>query len=207
MPTYEYVCRACGHEFEEFQSIKADPVAVCPKCRKRKVSRKIGIGGAVLFKGGGFYETDYRSESYRSGADAEKKAGEAKAGEARSAVDASKGPNAKPAGDAEARSEAGSPTKPDASSTPAREAKDTAESSGSPDRSKASSSPASATASSDPARAENRRIESRATHPSRVGRGIGNIVAKGAKDGKPTQARTAARPSRPASRSKGRGRG
>ena len=68
MPTYEYICRACGHEFEEFQSIKADPIAVCPKCRKRKVERKIGIGGAVIFKGGGFYETDYRSESYEKGA-------------------------------------------------------------------------------------------------------------------------------------------
>ena len=63
MPTYEYICRACGHEFEEFQSIKADPIAVCPKCRRKKVERKIGIGGAVIFKGGGFYETDYRSET------------------------------------------------------------------------------------------------------------------------------------------------
>ena len=52
MPTYEYICRACAHEFEEFQSIKADPVAVCPKCRKKKVERKISIGGAVIFKGG-----------------------------------------------------------------------------------------------------------------------------------------------------------
>jgi putative FmdB family regulatory protein len=76
MPTYEYVCRACGHEFEEFQSIKADPIAVCPKCRKKQVERKIGLGGAVIFKGGGFYETDYRSESYKSGEDAEKKARE-----------------------------------------------------------------------------------------------------------------------------------
>jgi putative FmdB family regulatory protein len=58
MPTYEYICRACGHEFEEFHSIKADPIAICPKCRKKKVERKIGIGGAVIFKGGGFYKTD-----------------------------------------------------------------------------------------------------------------------------------------------------
>ena len=78
MPTYEYICRACGHEFEEFQSIKAEPTAVCPKCRKKKVDRKISGGGAVIFKGRGFYETDYRSESYKSGADAEKKAGESK---------------------------------------------------------------------------------------------------------------------------------
>jgi putative FmdB family regulatory protein len=64
MPTYEYICRACGHEFEEFQSIKADKIEVCPKCRKKKVERKIGIGGAVIFRGGGFYETDYRSADY-----------------------------------------------------------------------------------------------------------------------------------------------
>jgi putative FmdB family regulatory protein len=49
MPTYEYICRACGHEFEEFQSIKADPIAVCPECRKKKVERKISTGGAVIF--------------------------------------------------------------------------------------------------------------------------------------------------------------
>ena len=66
MPTYEYICNACGHEFDEFQSIKADRLEVCPKCRKKKLERKIGIGGAVIFKGGGFYETDYRSDNYRA---------------------------------------------------------------------------------------------------------------------------------------------
>ena len=65
MPTYEYVCRACGHEFDEFQSIKAPTLTKCPECRKAKLERKIGIGAGVLFKGGGFYETDYRSESYK----------------------------------------------------------------------------------------------------------------------------------------------
>ena len=64
MPTYEYAYSACGHEFEEFQSIKADPIRTCPRCGKRKVERKIGIGGAVIFRGGGFYETDYRSADY-----------------------------------------------------------------------------------------------------------------------------------------------
>ena len=67
MPTYEYICKACAHEFEEFQSIKADPIRVCPNCGKKKVDRKISMGGAVIFKGGGFYETDYRSESYKAG--------------------------------------------------------------------------------------------------------------------------------------------
>lgn len=74
MPTYEYACRACGHEFEQFQSITAEPVRVCPSCRRRKVERKIGIGGAVIFKGGGFYETDYRSESWKKGEEASKEA-------------------------------------------------------------------------------------------------------------------------------------
>jgi len=80
MPTYEYECEACGHTFEKFQSIKARPVRTCPKCGERKVNRLLGTGAAVIFKGSGFYATDYRSKSYRAG---EKKAsggnGEAKA--------------------------------------------------------------------------------------------------------------------------------
>ncbi|MGC4032612.1 MAG: zinc ribbon domain-containing protein [Tepidisphaeraceae bacterium] len=64
MPTYEYICDACQHEFEKFQLIKADPITVCPTCGKEQVRRKIGTGAGILFKGGGFYETDYRSNSY-----------------------------------------------------------------------------------------------------------------------------------------------
>ncbi|MFP6900470.1 MAG: zinc ribbon domain-containing protein [Opitutales bacterium] len=60
MPTYEYVCRVCGHEFEKFQSMTDEPVKSCPKCRKRQVRRKIGMGAGVIFKGSGFYETDYK---------------------------------------------------------------------------------------------------------------------------------------------------
>ena len=75
MPTYEYACRACGHNFEQFQSITSDPVRTCPKCRKRAVERKIGIGAGVLFRGGGFYETDYRSESYAKAEKAERESG------------------------------------------------------------------------------------------------------------------------------------
>ena len=78
MPTYEYVCRACRHEFERFQPITAEAIKLCPKCKRRRVERKIGIGAGVLFKGGGFYETDYRSESYRKSEDAEKKESEKK---------------------------------------------------------------------------------------------------------------------------------
>ncbi len=68
MPTYEYICEACEHEFEKFQSITADPIKVCPECGKKKVRRKIGTGAGILFKGGGFYETDYRSKGYNESA-------------------------------------------------------------------------------------------------------------------------------------------
>jgi len=64
MPTYEYICDACGVEFEKFQSIKANAIKQCPKCGRKKVRRKISTGAGILFKGGGFYETDYRSSSY-----------------------------------------------------------------------------------------------------------------------------------------------
>ena len=64
MPTYEYRCRKCGHEFEEFQSITADPITKCPACGKKAVERLIGTGAGIIFKGSGFYETDYK----RSGA-------------------------------------------------------------------------------------------------------------------------------------------
>lgn len=67
MPTYDYACEACGHRFELYQGI-SDPVEkTCPKCRKRKLTRLIGTGAAVLFKGTGFYQTDYRSPSYTEG--------------------------------------------------------------------------------------------------------------------------------------------
>ena len=72
MPTYDYVCDGCGHEFEAFESIKADPQTDCPECKTRKLRRKIGPGAAILFKGSGFYQTDYRSESYKKAAKAEK---------------------------------------------------------------------------------------------------------------------------------------
>ncbi len=74
MPTYDYECQACGHEMEVFQSF-SDPVKrKCPECKKNKLNRLFGTGAAIVFKGSGFYETDYRSESYKKGADADKKA-------------------------------------------------------------------------------------------------------------------------------------
>lgn len=77
MPTYEYACEACGHQFEEFQSIKADPIQKCPKCGKKKVKRLISGGAGFLFKGSGFYITDYRDSSYKDKAKSE--SGETKA--------------------------------------------------------------------------------------------------------------------------------
>ena len=86
MPTYDYICDACGHEFEAFESIKADPQTICPSCHEARLRRKIGPGAAILFKGSGFYQTDYRSESYKKGADADKSAGSpAKSSETKSA--------------------------------------------------------------------------------------------------------------------------
>ncbi len=74
MPTYDYECDACGHEFELFQSIK-DPVKrKCPKCSRLKLRRLFGTGAAIVFKGSGFYQTDYRSDSYKKSAKAEKDA-------------------------------------------------------------------------------------------------------------------------------------
>jgi len=78
MPTYDYICEACKHEFEAFESIKADSQTVCPACHEARLRRKIGAGAAILFKGSGFYQTDYRSDSYKKGAAADKSAGEAK---------------------------------------------------------------------------------------------------------------------------------
>jgi putative FmdB family regulatory protein len=73
MPTYDYECDACGHEFELFQSI-SDPVKrKCPECGKPKLRRLFGTGAAVVFKGSGFYQTDYRSDSYKKAAEKDKK--------------------------------------------------------------------------------------------------------------------------------------
>jgi putative FmdB family regulatory protein len=68
MPTYEYACEACKHTWEEFQSMKAEPTKVCPSCKKKKAKRLISAGGGLLFKGSGFYITDYRSDSYKNAA-------------------------------------------------------------------------------------------------------------------------------------------
>ena len=72
MPTYDYACDACRHEFEQFESINAEPQKKCPKCKKNKLRRLFGAGGGLIFKGSGFYQTDYRPDSYKKAAEADK---------------------------------------------------------------------------------------------------------------------------------------
>jgi putative FmdB family regulatory protein len=95
MPTYEYRCDACGHTFDELQSFKDEPLKVCPKCHQETLRRLFGTGAAILFKGSGFYETDYRSESYKKAAKSEQeapKAAESKPAESKPAETKSSSP-------------------------------------------------------------------------------------------------------------------
>lgn len=90
MPTYAYVCQACEHACEYFQSMSESPKRKCPECGALKLQRQIGGGAAILFKGSGFYQTDYRSDSYKAGEKAagdgggSKGAGESKGGDSAS---------------------------------------------------------------------------------------------------------------------------
>ncbi len=101
MPTYDYVCDACGHKFEHFQSISDPLLKKCPECGKLKLRRLFGTGAAVVFKGSGFYQTDYRSDSYKKAASADAPPSESK-GDSKTAKEApakSDAPKAdKPAG-------------------------------------------------------------------------------------------------------------
>jgi putative FmdB family regulatory protein len=85
MPTYEYACQKCEHTFEQFQSMRDDPLVRCPKCGKKSLKRLLGGGSGLIFKGSGFYITDYRKGGAAKG-------GESKGGEAKPAAPA------KPAG-------------------------------------------------------------------------------------------------------------
>jgi putative FmdB family regulatory protein len=78
MPTYEYKCDNCGYEFEKFQTITAKALRTCPKCGKKTLKRLIGTGAGIIFKGSGFYQTDYRSDSYKKAVESESKSSEGK---------------------------------------------------------------------------------------------------------------------------------
>jgi len=94
MPTYDYECDACNHTFEVFQGIN-DPVKKkCPACGKNKLRRLFGGGAAIMFKGSGFYKTDYRSDGYKKAAKADKPAGDS-GGEKKSESKASSGGESK----------------------------------------------------------------------------------------------------------------
>lgn len=95
MPTYDYACANCGHRFEEFQSMSSDPLKKCPECKKNKLERLIGSGAGVIFKGSGFYETDYRSGSYAAD---KKKAETPDSGDAKGGCQPTCGTNDAPAG-------------------------------------------------------------------------------------------------------------
>ncbi len=105
MPTYDYECEACDHVWEEFQPITSKPTKKCPECGKRKAKRKIGPGAGIIFKGSGFYQTDYRSDSYKKAADADLKS--------------QKGPDSK----SDAKSESKSDSKPSASESGGKSSK------------------------------------------------------------------------------------
>ena len=106
MPTYDYKCNACDHRFEKFQPMTARPVRKCPGCGKLSAKRLIGTGAGVIFKGSGFYQTDYRNTSYNEAKKADKepaadtssksKPAEKKPAEKKPTVDAKKSAKAKP---------------------------------------------------------------------------------------------------------------
>jgi putative FmdB family regulatory protein len=111
MPTYDYECDACGHAFELFQSISEPVKKKCPECGKPKLRRLFGTGAAVVFKGSGFYQTDYRSDSYKKAAEKDKPASE------------SKGDGKGESSDAKAESKSTTETRPPSDTTKGRKKK------------------------------------------------------------------------------------
>ena len=107
MPTYEYKCDNCGYEFERFQPITAAAIKRCPQCGKSKVRRLISTGAGLIFKGSGFYITDYRDKSYSDKAKAESGSGDSK-GEGKTETNSDSKSDSKPA---ETKSEAKSESK------------------------------------------------------------------------------------------------
>jgi putative FmdB family regulatory protein len=101
MPTYDYRCKGCGHEMELFQSMTEAPKRKCPACAKNTLERLIGTGAALIFKGSGFYQTDYRSESYKKAAEADSKPSN---GDAKTETKASEGKSAETKSDSKSES-------------------------------------------------------------------------------------------------------
>jgi putative FmdB family regulatory protein len=125
MPTYDYKCDACGHAFEKFQSMTSAPIRKCPKCGKLKVKRLIGTGAGLIFKGSGFYITDYRDAGYKekakadsgSSGDAKPSDGKASAPSESSASDSSPPKKDAPATKSDAKSDAKSESKSESKSS------------------------------------------------------------------------------------------
>ena len=112
MPTYDYECDACAHKFENFQSITSEPLKKCPECGKKKLRRLFGTGAAVVFKGSGFYQTDYRSDSYKKSAAADSQSKSESKSESKS--------DSKPESKSDSKSDSGSSGSSSAESKPAK---------------------------------------------------------------------------------------
>lgn len=125
MPTYDYVCSACGSKLELYQPISEAPKRKCPKCKKQKLVRQIGAGAGILFRGSGFYQTDYRSDSYKESAKADKPSDAKPAADAAGKSDGaaktdSSSADAKPAPKSDAKAEPKSEKSERASSSAAK---------------------------------------------------------------------------------------
>ncbi|MGE0606087.1 MAG: FmdB family zinc ribbon protein [Pirellulales bacterium] len=111
MPTYDYQCDACDHKFELFQGINDPLKKKCPECGKNKLRRLFGTGAAIVFKGSGFYQTDYRSEGYKKSAAADSSSGSSESKPAESKSSESKPAESKPASGSSGKDSAGGTSK------------------------------------------------------------------------------------------------
>jgi putative FmdB family regulatory protein len=111
MPTYDYVCGACGHAFEHFQSMSDKTLRTCPKCSKKKLVRQVGAGAGLIFKGTGWYATDYRKSSPASSEskEAESKESESKESESKAPSDSKATSDSKTPSDSKAPAEPKAP--------------------------------------------------------------------------------------------------
>ena len=116
MPTYEYACPKCGHEFEQFQSMRDEPLKKCPKCKKAGLKRLVGSGAGLIFKGTGFYITDYKNKS-----DGKKEGGSDKQGSEKKGGEKQGGGEGKPAESKPASSESKSGSSSSTTSKPSSE--------------------------------------------------------------------------------------